>query len=328
MAYLAAKEAIKDAGIDFNNTNKTVGLAVGTVLGDIEAGQKYWRNKNFSGCRKLPKNYPLGAIEFFLSQKLKIYGPAFTLSNSCASGADSIGLAYRLLQSEDADIFIAGGVDSLSEFAFSGFSSLRALTKDKVRPFDARRNGLALGEGAGFLVLEKLDRALSRKAKIYGEILGYGAFNEAYHLSRPHPQAKGLAQSISSAMKEAGIPASQIGYINAHGTGTRYNDKIETEAIKKALGQYAYRVPVSSTKSMLGHSLGASAAQEAIICLLAINTGIIPPTINYSYKDRACDLDYVANKARSKKINIALSLSAGFGGQNSAIILGKFKAGR
>ena len=308
----AFKEALSDAGVDAGAGG--FGLYIGTVLGGILAGQEAWKeNKTV-----LPEKYHLYSGERYLTEKYKIKGSTLTISTACASGTDAIGMAYRDILWGKADMMAAGGADVLSEFAFCGFNNLKALTKTKVRPFDKNRDGLALGEGAAFLVLEEAGMARKRGARIYGRITGYASRADAHHMTGPDKDGRGLASAIKAALKDAGI--TRPDYINAHGTGTIYNDAMETKAIRLAFGNPAYEIPVSSIKSMIGHSFGAGGAIEAIACLLAIKNGAMPPTINYQEKDPECDLDYVPNTARKADIKTAVSLSAGFGGQNSALI--------
>ncbi|MEK7841150.1 MAG: beta-ketoacyl-[acyl-carrier-protein] synthase family protein [Deltaproteobacteria bacterium] len=308
----AFKEALADAGVDAGAGG--FGLYIGTVLGGILAGQKAWKENKPT----LPEEYHLYSGERYLTDNYKIKGPVLTVSTACASGTDALGMAYRNILWGKADVMVAGGADTLSEFAFCGFNNLKALTKTKVRPFDKNRDGLALGEGAAFLVLEEADAAKKRGARIYGRITGYASRADAHHMTGPDKEGRGLASAIKAALKEAGI--SKPDYINAHGTGTIYNDAMETKAIKLAFGNPAYEIPVSSIKSMIGHSFGAGGAIEAAACLLAIKNGAIPPTINYQEKDPECDLDYVPNTARKADIKTAISLSAGFGGQNAALL--------
>ena len=251
-----------------------------------------------------------------------IKGPAITVSTACASGTDAIGIAYRKILLGKSDVMIAGGVDLLSEFAFSGFNILQAMTRDKVRPFDKNRDGLAIGEGAGFVVLEEEESARRRKTRIYGKVMGYASRGDAHHLTAPDREGRGLSEAMRSAIAEAQLKTSQVDYINAHGTGTAYNDAMETKAIKSVFRKEAYNIPVSSIKSMIGHTFGAAGAIEAITCLLAIRDGIVPPTINYEERDPECDLDYTPNKAREHKVRTTISLSAGFGGQNAVIVFG------
>jgi 3-oxoacyl-(acyl-carrier-protein) synthase len=231
-------------------------------------------------------------------------------------------MAARRVAAGDADIVIAGGVDVLSDFALAGFNLLQALTEDKVRPFDKKRTGLALGEGAAFLVIESEGHARARGAKCHGRVLGYCSCADASHLTAPHREGRGLAHAITHALSQSGLSPNDINYINAHGTATVYNDQMETKAIKKALGEAAYTTHVSSTKSMLGHAFGASGVIESLCALMAIKTGVIPPTINYRYPDPQCDLNYVPNMAITTRVTASMSLSAGFGGQNAAVIFG------
>lgn len=306
--------AARDAGIkDFGKTC----LSIGTVLGNVLLKEKRLMQKTGHGGEE-----SLSYITSYLSGKYGLGGEQIAVSTACASGTDAIGIAARKIMSGAADAVIAGGVDVLSDFAILGFNALQVLTEEKVRPFDKNRSGLALGEGAAFLVIESEKHASLRGAKIYGEVKGYASRSDANHLTGPHREGRGLADAVLCAMSEGNLKAEDIDYINAHGTGTIYNDLMETKAIKKVFGRRAYDIPVSSTKSMLGHSFGAAGVIEAICCLLAINTKTIPPTINYMEKDPECDLDYVPNISRKKEVSAAISLSAGFGGQNSALILG------
>lgn len=313
-------QAIKDAGIYIDSVHP--GLCIGTVLGGIIAGQEAWSCSEAQGGindkHLVNENYHLFSGERNLTERYNINGPVLTLSTACASGTDAIGIAYRNILWGKADLMLAGGVDTLSEFAFSGFNSLKALTKTKVRPFDKNRDGLALGEGAAFLVLEEANLASKRDARIYGRIKGYASRADAHHLTGPDREGKGPARAMRAAMNEAKV--SIVDYINAHGTGTVYNDAMETKAIKHVFGRSAYNIPVSSIKSMIGHSFGAGGAIEAAVCLLSLRDGVIPPTINYQDKDPECDLDYVPNIAREADLKTAISLSAGFGGQNSALL--------
>ena len=307
--------AIEDAKL---HEYSKAGLFIGTILGNV-----------LSKERELMEGYgakigdSLSGIASHLSGKFNLHGPQFTISTACASGTDAIGIASREIMAGKADIIIAGGVDIISDFALIGFHSLQALTEEKVRPFDKNRSGLVLGDGAAFIVLESESHAVRRGAKIYGRVLGYASRADANYLTAPNREGRGLADAINQSILESGLLPGDINYINAHGTGTIYNDLMETKAVKKIFGKTAYETPISSTKSMLGHSLGAAGAIEAICCLLSIKNKIIPPTINFSEKDPECDLDYVPNIARRQNVEIAMSFSAGFGGQNSAIIFGE-----
>jgi 3-oxoacyl-[acyl-carrier-protein] synthase II len=309
--------AVADAGLD----DRKAGISVGTLLGNMLLKQKRLMNggghpDGMKGPESL--SYPAA----YLAKKHELGGLGLTISTACASGADAIGAAAREIMSGRADVMIAGGVDVLSDFALTGFHVLQALTETKVRPFDKNRSGLALGEGAAFVVLEPEKLAVRRGARIYGRILGYASRFDAHHLTAPHREGRGLAAAAGEALLQSGLAPAEIGYINAHGTGTIYNDLMETVVIRNVFGKAAYNIPVSSTKSMLGHSFGAAGAIEAICCLLSIGHNTVPPTINFEERDPACDLDYVPNLAREHTVNAAMSLSAGFGGQNSAIIVG------
>lgn len=319
---------IRDACIDTASIDRNrTGISLGTVLGDIISGQEYLKLKvsdvRSGNAAGLLGNYSLSSIAAHLSRAFNLGGPCITVSTACSSGNDAIGIGSRKILAGKADIMIAGGVDVLSDFAFSGFSALQAMTVDKVRPFDKNRTGLALGEGAAFIVLESERSAVKRKAKIYGTISGYAASSDATHLTGPHRDGRGLSSAVNKALKESGIRTSGIDYISSHGTGTIYNDRMETKAVKAAFGKDAYGIPMSSIKSMLGHSFGAAGVMEAISCLLAMKYGAVPPTINYETKDPECDLDYVPNESRKTEVKTALSISAGFGGQNSALVLTK-----
>lgn len=310
----AFRDAAVDSGADMRA--RTTGLYVGTVLGGILEAQKAWAK----GASLSPACHLYHGIEY-LKTAYHLTGPATTISTACASGTDAIGMAYRAILRGETDLAVAGGVDTLSEFAFSGFSALRALTREKIRPFDKNRDGLVLGEGACLLVLEEERSAVKRGANIYGRVMGYASRADGRHLTAPDRDGRGLGAAIVAALKEAGTVRPD--YINAHGTGTAFNDAMETTAIKLAFGKTAYDTPISSIKSMIGHSFGAGGAIEAAACLLAIKNKAMPPTINYHDPDPDCDLDYIPNVARHGKVATALSLSAGFGGQNAAIIFGE-----
>jgi 3-oxoacyl-(acyl-carrier-protein) synthase len=325
LACYALNDAIKDADLDLGCIDPTrIGLVIGTILGQIQTGQRYLDYPTKTALRRWMCFYPHHALTGYLARRFGFHGPNLTVSTACASGSDAIGLASLEILADRADIMLAGGVDVMNEFSFAGFNSLHALTDDVVRPFDRDRKGLALSEGAAFLILEREDTARGRGKKIYGRILGYDNNNDGVNMTAPDAEGNGLANAIEGALHMASISPFDIDYINAHGTGTTYNDSMETNAIKKALGRFAYSVSISSIKSMLGHTLGAAGALEAITCLMAINHRCIPPTINYQTQDAACDLDYTPNKKKhTRTLKTALSLSSGFGGQNSALVFGQ-----
>jgi 3-oxoacyl-[acyl-carrier-protein] synthase II len=258
-------------------------------------------------------------------------GPNGCTVTACAAGTQSIGDAFRIIQNGDADVMITGGAEAcITPMALAGFCAMKALStrnedpKGASRPFDVQRDGFVMGEGAGIVILEELNHAQERGAEIYAELIGYGAAGDGYHIVQPDPEGRGAAQAFSLALKNAGINPHQVDYINAHGTSTEINDVMETKAIKKVFGDHAYRIAVSSTKSMTGHLLGAAGAVEFIATVLSCRYDMIPPTINLNNPDPECDLDYVPNTAREKIVNIALSDSLGFGGHNAVLVLKKY----
>jgi len=265
-----------------------------------------------------------------VSIALKVRGPNLCTTSACSSGSDAIGVAYEIVRRGDARIMITGGAEAIiNPLGIAAFNALRALStrndapKLASRPFDAERDGFVIGEGAAILVLESLTSAQERGAKILAEVIGYGASGDAFHVTQPMEDGRGAVKAMQMALKKAGVTTSEIDYISAHGTSTPLNDKTETIAIKTVFGDRAYRIPVSSTKSMTGHLIGAAGAIEAAICILTIQHGIIPPTINLTHPDPECDLDYVPNKARQAEVNTTLSNSFGFGGHNSVLIFRK-----
>ena len=318
IAGWALNEALSDAGLERPGRTKVnrTGIIVGTVLGNMLSREKVL----IKGRNSADHNHCLPDIAADLAARHHIMGPVLTVSTACASGTDALGIAARKIINDKADVMIAGGVDVLSDLAIAGFHSLQAFTKEKVRPFDKNRSGLAIGEGAAFAVIESEEHAYARGARAHARVAGYAARSDANHLTGPHKEGRGLANALRAAVSEAGILPEDIDYINVHGTGTVYNDLMETKALKSAFGKAAYNIPLSSTKSMLGHSFGAAGVIEAICCLLSIKTKKIPPTINYRDQDPECDLDYVPNSVRAHDVTVAASQSAGFGGQNSVII--------
>lgn len=327
----ALTEALSDSKLQVGATDAArTGVVVGTILGGVLGAEPVWR----SGKGKLPESYHLQSGARMVADRLGAAGPVTTVSTACASGTDAIGTAARLIGSGAIDVAVAGGADTLSEFAFSGFSSLDALTKSVVRPFDKDRDGLALGEGACLLVLEERKRAEKRGAGIYGRVAGYASSADANHMTGPDREGGGLARAMEGALRGwggHGGGARTVDYINVHGTGTPYNDLMETKAVKRVFGEKAggeragggkaSAIPLSSIKSMLGHSFGAAGAVEAVACLLAIKHGYLPPTVNLTTPDPDCDLDCVPGEAREGKFKSALSLSAGFGGQNGVLLI-------
>ncbi len=324
MAELAFERALAHAGIAVEAGDpRRAGVVVGTVLGGTIAGERYLRAGAGQPGRMAAglERYPLRAIAGFLARKAGFAGPVLTVSTACAAGTDAIGLAYRKIASGSADLIVAGGVDVVCELSFSGFCALKALTADKVRPFSRNRSGLALGEGAAFLVLESMRAAMRRGAAVLGRIAGYASRSDAVHLTAPHREGRGLAAAALAALRDGECRPGEIDYVSAHGTGTPYNDAMETKALKTALGDHARQVAISSIKGAVGHPFGAAGAMEAAVCLLAMRDGIVPPTANLEETDPDCDLDFVPNRARRVTVRTALSLSAGFGGQDAALLI-------
>jgi 3-oxoacyl-(acyl-carrier-protein) synthase len=269
---------------------------------------------------------------FVITHRYKCFGPNNTVSTACATGTQAVGEASEVIRRGAADIVISGGVESLIvEYTIGGFCAMRALPLNyndnpeaASRPFDARREGFIFSEGAATLVLESLDHARRRGARIYAEVLGHASSADAFHMAAPDPEAAGPVRAMRWALADAGKAPAEVEYINAHGSSTPLNDPMETQAIKQVFGEHAYKLAVSSTKSMIGHAMGASGALEAIACIYAIYEGWIPPTINYEYPDPECDLDYVPNQSRESDVRVALSNSFGLGGQNACLVLGAY----
>ncbi|GIK54468.1 MAG: beta-ketoacyl-ACP synthase II [Chloroflexi bacterium] len=335
-AMAAAGQAIAAAGLNFDHENRDrVGVLVGSGMSALEPVFDSWQVMETKGPNRVsPFLIPImlpdtpGAA---ISIAYGLHGPNFTLATACATGNDSIGQAYRMIQWGLQDVILAGATEAaIIPITIAGFAAMTALSNRNEeperasRPFDLHRDGFVPGEGAAILVLESLAHAQARGATIVGEVLGYGMTSDAYHVSAPAEDGAGAMKAMKLAMQEAGVTAVDIDYINAHGTSTPLNDKVESMAVKGALGDRAYQIPMSSTKSMTGHLLGATGALEAVFCLKAMETGVIPPTINYETPDPACDLDYVPNEPRQAQVNIAMTNAFGFGGHNSVLILGKF----
>jgi len=332
-ASLQAVEAARLI-IDDNNADET-GVFIGnSTCGLLEVSDQF-KILDEAGPRRIsPILAPTmtgDAAPVQVSLLLGTKGPNYAISSACSSSSDSIGHAYDTIRYGEAKVMIAGGTEApVMPICVAAFNAARALStkndnpQTACRPFDAERDGFVLGEGAAITILEDLGYALERGAPILAELIGYSATSDAFHITQPSPNGAGAAKALSLALKKAGISPSEVDYINAHGTATQLNDKIETYAIKSAFGETAYRIPISASKSMTGHLLGAAGAIEAIICVLAINHGIIPPTLNLTHPDPECDLDYVPNKARSVEVTTAVSNSFGFGGHNSVLIFRRY----
>jgi len=334
-AVACSKMALEDSGVEINDQNaERVGVIVGVGLGGLPAIEKYHDIFRERGVKKITPFFIPMLIANLASGQVSIMfgakGPNSCVVTACATGTHSIGEATRFIQYGDADIMFAGGTESvITPLCVGGFNASKALStrnddpQGASRPFDKDRDGFVIGEGGGVLILEELEIAKKRGAKIYGEIIGYGLNGDAYHITAPSPNGEGAARCLKLALNNAGINKEDVDYINAHGTSTAA-DATETQAIKTTFGDHAYNLAVSSTKSMTGHLLGAAGGVEAIFTLLAMQKGVIPPTINYTTPDPECDLDYVPNKAREKNLNICVSNSFGFGGTNGVLIFKKF----
>lgn len=335
-ALVAADEAIKNSGIDLEKEDlDRFGVMLGSGIGGFETIE--------AECSKLATGKSKRVTPFFIPMaiinlgagnvaiKYGLKGPCTSAVTACATGTNNIGDAFRTIKHGYADVMLAGGAEAaITRLAISGFHSMKALNSNNDPekasiPFDKERSGFVMGEGAGVLILESLEHAVSRGANIIAELVGYGSTCDAYHITSPAPDGSGAARAMKDAISEAGIKLEEVSYINAHGTSTELNDKFETAAIKAAFGETAYNVPISSTKSMTGHLLGAAGAIEAIICAKALQEGFIPPTIGYKTKDEELDLDYVPNVGRKQELEYALTNSLGFGGHNATLLLKKWK---
>jgi len=334
-ALAAAKEAVDDAELAMEGEDpRKVGVLIGTGRGGVSAIEEMYQSfqegrGNFSETSHFAKYFP-GSAATAISMMVGARGASNTVMAACASGAIAIGNAFRILQRGGAEAMIAGGCEApLAPGLFAGACATRAMStrnddpQRASRPFDRERDGYVMGEGAGVVVLETLDHARGRGARVYGEIAGYGINSDAYHITAPLPDGAGLARAMRDALKEGGLSPPDIDYLNAHGTSTVLNDRCETAAIKKVFGPSAYKLAISSTKSMTGHLLGAAGAVEFVACLLAMERHLIPPTIHYENPDPECDLDYVANRARKKELNVTMSNSSGFGGHNACLVIKK-----
>ena len=332
-ALAAARMAMEDSGLGVNPGNaERVGVAVGTMLGGILTLERNHQLILEGASHELSPFFLPGFITNMAAGQVAMQfgakGPNLCPATACAAGTHAIGEAFKIIQRGDADAMIAGGAEApVSPVYFAGMDALRAISprnddpQKASRPFDKDRNGFVIAEGAGILILEKLELALSRGAKIYGEVLGYGLNSDAYHITSTSPRGEGAARCMQMALSDAGISPGQVDYINAHGTSTLINDLSETQAIKAVFKEHSQRMAISSTKSMIGHLIGAAGAVEAIFCLLTIRDGIIAPTINYETRDPECDLDYVPNVARKAGVRLALSNSFGFGGTNASLVV-------
>ena len=327
LGLAASKLAIRDAKLSFEQNKLIAGICIGITMGSVnmieEVDNKFVRNESMDA--DLSYQLPANTTAAVIARELRLNGPNLMFSTACAAGNYAIGYGYDLIRFNRADIVLSGGSDPFSRIAFTGFNQLSAVAPEKCQPFDKNRKGMMVAEGAGILVLESLENALGRNAHIYAEVLGYGLSCDANHMTLP--SVDGVSGCMLKAMKNAGSNKDDIDYISAHGTGTTANDRTECAAIKEVFGGKYAQIPVSSIKSMLGHTMGAASAIEAIACALILENNIIPPTINYVTPDPECDIDCVPNTAREKNVNIALNNSYAFGGNNASVVLKKYLKG-
>lgn len=336
-AIFAADEAMKHSGLVIDESNAyDVGTYISSGIGDFWAIEREHDKLLKDGPNRVSPFFIVSAIVNLAAGNVSIRfgakGPNSATATACSAGAHAIGDSFRIIERGDADAMICGGAESaITPMSVAGFNSMKALSTNNddpqgaSRPFDANRDGFVIGEGAGILILEELEFAKKRGAKIYAEIVGYGMTGDAYHQTSPDETGSGAIRVMQKAIKDAGITPDQIGYINAHGTSTYYNDRGETKAIKEVFGEYAYNLPVSSTKSMTGHALGAAGGIEAVISILSMVKEKLPPTINYETPDPECDLDYVPNVPREAKVDYVLSNSFGFGGTNACLVFKRWE---
>lgn len=328
MAIGAARLALSDAGVDLDSMNRArVGVSMGTTSGEPLFVEDYndarQKSPDTVPAAELFGRYPCHVIPAHLAIEFGLRGPNIMIPNACAAGNYAIGYAYDMLRGGRVDMMLGGGADAFSRIPYMGFARLGAIAPERCQPFDKNRKGMIPGEGAAVVVLETFDAAIARGATIYAELLGYGASCDAHHMTAAHPQADGAVRAMSMAMEQSGIATADIDYISAHGTGTPTNDRLESLAVRTLFGELAPRVPISSIKSMLGHSMGAASAIEAIACALAVSTGWIPPTINHEDEDPDCGLDVVPNKARKTDPKIVLNNAYAFGGNNASLCLAR-----
>jgi beta-ketoacyl-acyl-carrier-protein synthase II len=333
LALAAAREAVGDSGLNGFDPFR-VGIVFGSAIGGIAGIEEQDGVLRERGPARVSPNFiPNVLVDSASGQlaiSLGIRGPNYAVVSACATGSHAIGEAAELIKRGDADAVLAGGTEAcITPLILAGFCAMRGLVAEEEhperasRPFDATRAGFVMGEGACVLVLEELEVARERDATVYAEVLGYGASNDAHHMAQPEPEATGVAEMMRAALRRANVEPERVGYLNAHGTSTPLGDAAETKAIKDVFGEHAYELAVSSTKSMMGHTFGAAGAIEAMMCVLALHEGVLPPTINYRESDPVCDLDYVPNEAREAHVEVALSNAMGLGGHNGCVLLGR-----
>ena len=339
LAVAASLQAVEQAGIKINTINQdNIGIVIGSGIGGLTTLFEQTKILLEKGLDRVsPFLIPMMMPNIAAAQVsivLGVKGPNLCTTSACSSGSDAIGVAYEIIRRGDAQVMIAGGSETIiNPIGVSAFNAMKAISTRNnepqlaSRPFDAERDGFVIGEGAGILILESLSFAQRRGAKALAEIVGYGASGDAYHITAPLESGEGAAKAMQMALDKAGVKPNEIDYINAHGTSTQLNDKMETKAIKTVFGAHAYKIPISSTKSMMGHLIGGAGAVEAAITIMVIQNAVIPPTINLTHPDPECDLDYVPNVARQAKVTTAMSNSFGFGGHNSVLVFREYSEG-
>ncbi len=331
LAIAAARMSIEDSGIDLGSYDPgRAGVSMGTTSGEPRLVERYNDVRKAEGLEAIPGDflpqYPCNVIPSHIAVEFGLHGPCMMIPTACAAGNYAIGYGYDLIRTGRADLMLAGGADAFSRITYQGFSRLGAIAPERCQPFDKNRKGMVPGEGAAVLILEPLDAARARGAKIYAEVLGYGVSCDSHHMTAAHPKGDGAIRAMSMALEGSKKTIHDVDYISAHGTGTPTNDRVETIAVRTLFGERAAKVPMSSIKSMLGHTMGAASAIEAVACSLALDTGVIPATINYETQDPECDLDYVPNQARTTHPQVILNNAYAFGGNNASLCLARYEA--
>lgn len=330
MAVAAARLAIEDSGLDLESCNlRRLGVSMGTTSGEPWFVERYNDIRKAEGLDAIPgdvlRKYPSNVIPSNIAIEFGLRGPCLMIPTACAAGNYAIGYAFDLLRAGRVDAMLAGGADAFSRITYMGFARLGAIAKERCQPFDKNRKGMVPGEGAAVLVLEPADRAAARGAKIYAEVLGYGLSCDAHHMTAAHPEGQGAMRAMANALRESNLTTDDVDYLSAHGTGTPTNDRVESIAVRSLFGARAPKVPMSSIKSMLGHTMGAASAIEAVACALALDTGMIPPTMNFEEPDPEFDLDYVPNQARRSNPRVVLNNAYAFGGNNASLCLARWE---
>jgi 3-oxoacyl-[acyl-carrier-protein] synthase II len=329
-AVAAAREALEDAGLDHRSLDHgRTGVSMGTTSGEPLFIEQYNDIRKSSGAETVPADvfarYPCHVIPAHVAVEFDLHGPCLMIPTACAAGNYAIGYGFDMIRTGRATAVLAGGADAFSRITYMGFSRLGAIAPQRCQPFDRNRKGMVPGEGAAVLVLEPIDRAHARGASIHAEVLGYGVSCDSHHMTAAHPQGDGAVRAMAAAFRESGVSADDIDYISAHGTGTPTNDRIETLAVRTLFNGRAAGIPMSSIKSMIGHTMGAASAIEAAACCLALETGWVPPTMNYEEPDPECDLDYVPNRARKADPRVVLNNAYAFGGNNASLCLARYE---